>query len=325
MIATASPAAPSALRIAVEGGIAVITFDLPGESVNKVNRAVKDELLATFDRLERDPAVRAVVLISGKRDTFISGADIEEFLEIKSAGDAERLSRDGQTMLDRVERGKPVIAAIHGACLGGGLEAALACAYRIATDHPKAVLALPEVQLGLIPGAGGTQRLPRTVGLQAALDMILTGKNVRAKKAYQIGLVDELVHPAILRDIAVQRARELGAGTRHRNPRTRPGGVKNLLLDDNPVGRSVVMRKAREEVLKKTRGNYPAPLAALDAVAASYHGREHGFREEARLFGEMATTPACRELIFLFFATTALKKESFSGNGEPAVVERIGI
>jgi 3-hydroxyacyl-CoA dehydrogenase / enoyl-CoA hydratase / 3-hydroxybutyryl-CoA epimerase len=213
MTATASPPTPSALNITVEGGVAVITFDLPGEPVNKVNRAVKDELLATFDRLERDPAVRAAVLISGKRDNFIAGADIEEFLEIKTAGDAERLSRDGQTMLDRIERGKPVIAAIHGACLGGGLEAVLACAYRIATDHPKTVLALPEVQLGLIPGAGGTQRLPRTVGLQAALDMILTGKNVRAKKAFQMGFVDELVHPSILRTVAVQRAREVADGT----------------------------------------------------------------------------------------------------------------
>ena len=308
MIATASPTAPSALRIAVEGGIAVITFDLPGESVNKVNRAVKDELLATFDRLERDPAVRAVVLISGKRDTFIAGADIEEFLEIKTAGDAERLSRDGQTMLDRVERGKPVIAAIHGACLGGGLEAVLACAYRVATDHPKTVLALPEVQLGLIPGAGGTQRLPRTVGLQAALDMILTGKNVRARKAYQIGLVDELVHPSILRTIAVQRAREIAAGTRKRERRKR--NAQALLLDENPIGRSVVLRKARETVMKKTRGHFPAPFAALDAVAAGYtRGEERGYREEARLFGEMAATDASKQLIFLFFATNALKSD----------------
>ena len=316
----------NALRLTVEDGVGIVVFDLPDAPLNIISRSVKNEFIALFQRLESDESIKAAVLISGKPDSFIAGADIEEFLEWKTAAQAESASREGHALLDRLESLRtPVVAAIHGACLGGGLEASLACAWRIATDHPKTVLAVPEVQIGLFPGAGGTQRLPRTVGLQAALDMILTGKNIRAKKALQIGLVHELVHPAILRDIAVQRARELAAGTRNRNPRTRPGGVKNRLLDDNPVGRSVVMRKAREEVLKKTRGNYPAPLAALDAVAASYHGREHGFREEARLFGEMAMTPVCRELIFLFFATTALKKESIPGAGSPQPVTRLGI
>src|SRR5207302_5723930 len=122
----------------------------------------------------------------------------------------ERVSRMGQDLLTRLEKLRvPVVAAIHGACLGGGLETALACRYRVCTDHPKTSLALPEVQLGLIPGMGGTQRLPRLVGLQAALDMILTGRSVRAKRALQMGLVDEMVHPAILREIAIDRARLL--------------------------------------------------------------------------------------------------------------------
>jgi 3-hydroxyacyl-CoA dehydrogenase/enoyl-CoA hydratase/3-hydroxybutyryl-CoA epimerase len=315
----------NALNLTVEEGIAIVTFDSPGESVNIISRAVKNDFIALFQRLESDESIRAAVLMSGKPDTFIAGADIEEFLEWRTAAQAESASREGHALLDQLETLRtPVVAAIHGACLGGGLEASLACAWRIATDHPKTVLAAPEVQIGLLPGAGGTQRLPRTVGLQAALDMILTGKNIRAKKALQIGLVHELVHPAILRDLAVQRARELAAGTKKRNPRARPNDLKSLLLDDNPLGRTVVLRKAREEVLKKTRGNYPAPLAALDAVAASYQGREHGFREEARLFGEMAMTPVCRELIFLFFATTALKKET-PGGAAPGEVNRIGI
>src|SRR5687768_100841 len=213
---------PYAITTEVDDGVAILTFDLPNESVNKFNRQVKDEMLALFDRLEKDASVKAAVLLSGKKDIWVAGADIEEFLELETAADAERLSRDGQAMLDRLESMRvPVVAAIHGACLGGGLEAALACAYRIATDHPKTQLALPEVKLGLIPGAGGTQRLPRLIGLRAALDMILTGKNVRAKKAYQIGLVDELVHPSILRTIAVQRAREIAAGTRKRERRKR--------------------------------------------------------------------------------------------------------
>jgi 3-hydroxyacyl-CoA dehydrogenase/enoyl-CoA hydratase/3-hydroxybutyryl-CoA epimerase len=316
----------TALSVSIEDGIAIVTFDTPDAPLNIISRAVKNEFIALFQRLESDQSISAAVLISGKPDSFFAGADIEEFLEWRTAAQAESASREGHALLDRLQNLRtPVVAAIHGACLGGGLETALACAWRIATDHPKTVLAVPEVQIGLFPGAGGTQRLPRTVGLQSALDMILTGKNIRAKKALQIGLVHDLVHPAILREIAIQRARELAAGTRKRNARVRPGGVKNLLLDDNSLGRSLVMRRAREEVIKKTRGNYPAPLAALDAVAAGYQGREHGFREEARLFGEMATTPVCRELIFLFFATSALKKEEIAGAGRPQKVNRLGI
>lgn len=317
-----------ALSLTLEDGVAVVVFDLPGESVNKFSQAVRDEFLATFDRLEGDPGVRAAVLISGKTDAFIAGADIDEFLRWTTAAQAETASRDGHAMLDRLETLRiPVVAAIHGACMGGGVEAALACAYRIATDHPKTVLALPEVQLGIFPGAGGTQRLPRTVGLQAALDMILTGKNVRARKAAQIGLVHEVVHPAILRRIAVQRAREIADGVRHRNPVARHRDARSLLLDDNPLGRAVVLRKAREMTLQRTRGHYPAPLAALDAIAAGFQDPEKGYREEARLFGEMAMTSVSRELIGIFFATTALKKDSGVGDAPVTTlpVRKLGI
>lgn len=299
---------PYALSTEIVNGVAVITIDLPNEPVNKLNRAVKDEFVALFDRLERDLNVRAAVLISGKKDSFIAGADIEEFLELKSAAEAERMSHEGQLLLDSVhEQRTPLVMAIHGACVGGALELSLAAHYRIATDHPKTVLALPEVQIGLIPGAGGTQRLPRLIGIRAALDMILTGKNIRAKKAMQIGLVDELVHPSILRRIAIQRAQEIADGTvkhqRHRN------GVAGFLLDENPAGRRVVLKKAREETLKKTRGNYPAPLAAIEAVEAGYKSTSHGYRTESRLFGEMAMTDVCRQLIHIFFATTSLKND----------------
>jgi 3-hydroxyacyl-CoA dehydrogenase/enoyl-CoA hydratase/3-hydroxybutyryl-CoA epimerase len=298
-----------ALSVEVTDGIAIITFDLPNESVNKLTRAVKDEFVALVNRIERDTTVNAAVFISGKPDVWIAGADIEEFLELKTAADAERLSRDGQMLLDSVEQLRvPVIAAIHGACLGGGLETALACRYRIATDHPKTILGLPEVQLGLIPGAGGTQRLPRRIGLPAALDMILTGKQVRAKKALDLGLIDELVHPSILRSIAIQRAREVADGKR-RSERG-GGGFKGLLIDGNPAGRAIVLRKAREQTLAKSRGHYPALIAAIDAIGAGYEkGPSHGFREESRRFGEMAMTDVSRQLIFLFFATNELKKD----------------
>ena len=322
---------PYALSTEIVSGVAVITIDLPGEPVNKIDRAVKDEFVALFDRLERDLNVRAAVLISGKKDSFIAGADIEEFLKLKSVDEAQRLSQEGQHLLDSIQEMRtPLVVAIHGACVGGALELALAAHYRIATDHSKTVLALPEVQIGIIPGAGGTQRLPRLIGIRAALDMILTGKNVRAKKALQIGLVDELVHPSILRKIAIQRALEIADGTRKHE--RHKGGVTGFLLDENPAGRRVVLKKAREETMKKTRGNFPAPLAALDAVAAGYSGGpSHGYREESRLFGEMAMTDVSRMLISIFFATNALRKdpgvELPEGSPPPEVmpVEKLGI
>jgi len=307
----------NALTTQHDDGIAVVTIDLPGAQVNTVTAGLRAEFAELFAQLAGDSSITGVVILSGKADTWLAGADIDEFLTLHSAADGEALSRGGQMLLDKLETlAIPVVAAIHGACLGGGLETALACRYRIATDHPKTVLALPEVQLGLIPGAGGTQRLPRLVGLQRGLDMILTSRTVRAKKAWQMGLVDELVHPAILREVAIDRARKLAAGTlvaRH-SPRDR--GATGRLLEDNPIGRSIVFRKAREGVMEKTHGHYPAPLAALRAVQAGYQSRDAGYREEARAFGEMTVSEVSRELIFLFFATTALKRDP--GVAEPA-------
>jgi 3-hydroxyacyl-CoA dehydrogenase/enoyl-CoA hydratase/3-hydroxybutyryl-CoA epimerase len=243
---------------------------------------------------------------------WIAGADVEELAHVATPADGERLSLDGQILLARVERLRtPIVAAIQGACLGGGLELALACAYRIAADTPKTILALPEVNLGLIPGGGGTQRLPRVVGLRTALDMILRGANVRARKALQTGLVDELVHPAILREIALARARELGEGRRPPRRRSSGGATQRLLLEENPVGRAVVFRQAREQTLAKSKGHYPAPMAAIEAIAAGYlGGSDRGYREEARAFGAMAANPVSKQLIYLFFAQNALKRDS---------------
>jgi 3-hydroxyacyl-CoA dehydrogenase / enoyl-CoA hydratase / 3-hydroxybutyryl-CoA epimerase len=328
-MATLAAAQQSALSIDVRDGIATLTIDLPGESVNTLSASLTGDFEAAFERLQRDTSVLAVVLRSGKPDTFIAGADIEQLVALKSADEAEALSRAGQRLLDRLEKLRvPVVAAIHGACLGGGLEVALACRYRIATDHPKTVLALPEVQLGIIPGLGGTQRLPRLVGLQRALDMILTGRNVRVRKALQMGLVDEMVHPSILASLSEQRARELAAGTRKRESGPKGRGAAGVLLEDNPIGRSVVFRKARESVLKKTAGQYPAPLAALEVVQAGYDkGMERGLEEESRRFGRLTQTDVSRQLTFLFFATTALKKDFGVEHRavEPQQVEKLAV
>ena len=299
----------AALTWVVRDGIAVVTLDTADASVNVISRPVKDEMYGMLTALERDASVRAVAFFSGKRDNFIAGADIEEFVRVQTAADAEQLSRDGQAMLDRVAGfPKPIVVGIHGACLGGGLEFALACHYRVATDHPKTQLGLPEIQLGILPGAGGCQRLPRLIGARAALDIILAGKSERAAKAFRLGIVDELVPPSILQDVTLAAARRLA----NRGPfrRKHPGGLVGLLLDRNPLGRLLVFRMAGKQVLAQTRGNYPAPLAALEAVRHGLsHGMAAGLQREAQLFGELAVSDVSRKLVQIFFATTALKKD----------------
>jgi 3-hydroxyacyl-CoA dehydrogenase / enoyl-CoA hydratase / 3-hydroxybutyryl-CoA epimerase len=309
--------------------VLIVTLDAPGEPVNKLTPELGDELRQVIAETDGDPSVRAWVVTSAKHDSFIAGADIDQFLEFRNEADAARASQMGQDALGALAALRvPVVAAIHGACLGGGLELALACRYRICTDHLKTQLAVPEVQLGLIPGMGGTQRLPRLIGLQAALDMILTGKHVRARTALQLGLVDEMVHPAILRDVAVARALELADGTRRPIRRRRGAGLAGVVLDTNFAGRSIVFRKARASVLSKTHGHFPAPMAALDAVRAGVErGMVEGLREETRRFGELAMSDVSRQLIFLFFATSALKRDSGVEPPvpPPATVHKLGV
>ncbi len=317
----------SAFTTSVEDSVAIVTFDVPGEPVNKLSNAVKVEFEALLIRLRDDEDVKAVVLISGKPDTFIAGADIEEFTALTTQVEAERLSFEGQEMVSRVETlAKPVVAAIHGACLGGGLELALACHYRIASDHPKTQLGLPEVQLGLIPGAGGCQRLPRLIGASAALDMILTGKSERPAKALRLGLVDEIVASSILRSVAAEAARRL---VRNGLPKRRPaGGVRALLLDRTPAGRRLVYRAARAAVRKRSGGHYPAPLAALEAVRVGLeHGVAAGLAEEHHAFGQLAVSDVSRKLVQIFFATTGLKKDDGipPGTAVPRQIRRLGV
>ncbi len=306
-----------AFNVTVAAGIARVVLDLPGEPVNKITPAVREELSALLTRLQTEQQVRAAVLISGKPDTFIAGADIDEFVALRSQGEARDLVRTGQALINRLaEIGKPIVVAIHGACLGGGLEAALACTYRIATDHPKTTIGLPEVQLGIIPAAGGCQRLPRLIGVRAALDLILAGKTLPASRAFRAGIVDELVHPAILERVALEAARRLADGWR---PRRRAGGLAGFLLDRTPPGRAFVLRMAERQVLKQTKGHYPASLAALRAVGHGLaHGIEAGLDMEAALFAELAVGEVSRNLVRIFFATTALKKDpGVAGQASP--------
>jgi 3-hydroxyacyl-CoA dehydrogenase / enoyl-CoA hydratase / 3-hydroxybutyryl-CoA epimerase len=331
--AVETPTASQYFRVELAEGVATVRLDVPGEPVNTLFPALATDFDALLRSFETDDRVKAVVLASGKKDGFVAGAKIEMLQQVKTAAEAEALGRAAAAGFDRLERwGKPVVAAIHGAALGGGLEWALACHYRIATDDPKTQLGLPEVQLGVIPGAGGTQRLPRLVGIATALDLILAGKTVRAKKALKLGLVDELVPPALLLDVARDRARALASGRLRRGAgRNRPKGleaVQKLALEENALGRAVLFRQAREQLLAKTKGHYPAPLRALEVVK---HGYEHGFAKgleaEAKAFGELAVSDVAKRLMEIFFATTALKKDpgTDAPDAKPRKVERVGV
>jgi 3-hydroxyacyl-CoA dehydrogenase/enoyl-CoA hydratase/3-hydroxybutyryl-CoA epimerase len=315
----------SAFTCTTADGIARLVLDLPGEPINKITRDVREELADLLTLIGGDPAVRAVVLLSGKPDTFIAGADIDEFVALPSRREAFALARGGQELVNRLpDLGKPVVAAIHGACLGGGLEAALACTYRVATDHDKTRIGLPETQLGIIPAAGGCQRLPRLIGLQPALDVILAGKTLPALPAYRRGIVDELVHPAILERVALEAARRLAAGWR---PQRKRSGVRRLVLERNPAGLRLTTSLARKQVLRKTGGHYPAPLAALRAVEHGLrYGVEAGLEMEAEMFADLAVGEVSRELVRIFFATTALKKDRGAEHApEPRPVNRLAL
>ncbi|MRS14809.1 fatty acid oxidation complex subunit alpha FadJ [Enterobacteriaceae bacterium RIT691] len=283
--------------------IAVITIDVPGEKMNTLKAEFGVQVRSMLKQIRENKALRGVVFISAKPDNFIAGADINMIGRCKTAQEAEALARQGQQIMAEIHALPiPVIAAIHGACLGGGLELALACHSRICTDDSKTVLGLPEVQLGLLPGSGGTQRLPRLVGISAALEMILTGKQLRARQALKAGLVDEVVPHSILLQAAVERAKQ-------ERPASRRLPVRERLLA-GPLARNLVFSMAGKKTEQKTHGNYPAAERILNVLETGLsHGSTSGYEAEARAFGELAMTPQSRALRAIFFASTEVKKD----------------
>ncbi len=305
--------------IEMHDDVAVVWLDQPDSPVNVLSLSMLDEFKSLLDEIENNQRISGAVLISRKPDCFIAGADIKEFLAMQSGEEAEQLSRDGNALLLRLEKlNKPVIAAMNGATLGGGLEVAMACHYRIASTDKKTVFGLPEVKLGLLPGGGGTQRTPRLVGLRNALDMLLTGKNVYPHKARKIGLVDELIHKEGLLQAAIASVRE------NRRHKPRKKSLLDKALEDFGPGRNFVLKKARETVLRKTRGNYPAPLKILECVETGLeYGFEAGIECEIKAFAELHGTEACQNLVRLFLDMQDNKKLKNPKKGLP--VETVGM
>ncbi len=300
------------LRIVPKGDIALLEWDLVGEKVNKLSSPVMARLKELVGEL-RSSKYKAVILISRKPKIFIAGADIEEIKRINSKEEFGRVLTQAHEIFNALEDLPMVtIAAIHGACMGGGCELVLSCDYRMCSDAPETKIGLPEVKLGIIPGFGGCIRLPRTVGLPASLDIILAGKAVDGRKAEKIGLVDASVPAGQLETLALKMAREkIDAGGAKRRKRFVPKGAMNTFMDSF-LGKPVVFSQARKGVLKETKGFYPAPLKALEVVARTYgmSNREKALAIEAECFIEVATTAVSKNLIDLFYMMEAVKKQT---------------
>ena len=325
-----------------DAGVATILMDRQGDAMNTLGPELAGDLFSLLDRLETDPAIKAVVISSAKPTNFLAGADIRWLRHIDDAEDSVGLLTEAHKGFRRLEElttkhGKPVVAAIHGPCLGGGMELALACTMRVASNDEKATqLGQPEVKLGLIPGAGGTQRLPRLIGLTAGLDLILTGKSVRPRKALKMGLIDEVVPREFVLEIARKRALEAigrsdsddgGFSFGKLKSWLSPAHIQALALEDNAMGRKVLFAKAEEKLLAETKGNYPAPEAALRAVkAGADHGIEAGYAAELDEFGELITSPQAKALMSIFFAGQDLKKDTgIDGDAIPRTIGKVAV
>ncbi len=306
-------------------GIGTILFDYPGERINKLTFEALDEFDKLIDAIHSDSSVKAVTLVSAKKNIFIAGADINEIAEINSSEEGMQKALLGQGIITKISSlPMPTVAVINGACLGGGLELSLAFDYRIATDNPKTAIGLPEVNLGIIPGFGGTQRLPRLIGLQKTLTMILTGKPVDGRKAYRYRLVDALIPQEFLHEKVNEFLSVIlqpDGAERIRKQRNK-ATLQHFVLEKNPVGKVLLFHLSRKNVIAKTKHFYPAPLKAVDVIKKTHAmPLDKGLRIEAEEFSKLVMTDTCRNLISLFFMREKLKKDS--GITESVAVKEI--
>lgn len=305
-------------------GLATLVFDAPDKKVNVFTRQAFAELERLIEELAARDDVGALVLLSGKEGNFIAGADVEEIAGVTDPAEAEAGSRLGHRLFSAWEALPfPTVAAIRGTCLGGGLELSLASTWRVASDGKGTRLGLPEVRLGILPGWGGSTRLPRLIGIAQALDLILTGKTVDGRKALRLGLTDALLPEARFLDAVRAFALERRNGRRKGQKGL---GWKEILLERNPLGRKVLFDQARKTTLRKTRGHYPAPLRAVEVVRVGIEdGRQAGFEAEARAVGELATSRIAKNLIHVFHLSEAARRSRGMAGGTPREVRAAAV
>ena len=314
-VVEAPVAASSAFTIEREGDLAIVWFDLPGEKVNKLSTPVLHELSGVLDRVAASDA-KSVIIASRKRGIFIAGADVMEFTKVSGAEQAKGYVLLGQQVFTKLQNLKQVtVAAIDGMALGGGCELALSCDWRVMSDSPRAQIGLPEVKLGIFPAWGGTSKLPRLIGLPAALDIILNGKALDGKRAKRAGLVDEVVESGIVLDVAKRFA---ARGKR------KGGGRTKFYVEGNPLARNVIFSKARKAVMEQTKGHYPAPLKAIEVMEyAMSAGVERGMQREAEEAASLVNNDVARNLVQLFFLMEESKKDPL--DAKPRDVSYVGV
>lgn len=293
-----------------DNGLLWVEFTAEGHRPPLLTAAVFDALREVIGSAESDPPP-GLIFCGEPGGDFQAGVDLDDMARVASQQAAFRRAREGQLLFQRIARLPfPTVAAIEGRCIGGGTELALACASRIAADHPDTAIALPEVQLGILPGFGGTQRLPRLIGQYRALDMILTGRAVGASRALAWGLVDRLAPPGELRDAAVALVADLN------RKRFRPAGPRlwrrprELILEGLGAGRRAVRKRYMKAVRARTRGHFPAPERAIEAVglAADRLPLNEGLEREAEMLAELLSGPVHRHMLRLLRARQALRR-----------------
>ncbi len=310
-------------------GIARLVFDTPEKSANVLTGEALDRLaeaLAEIRTGSEAGEIQGVLVVSEKPSSFIVGADVAAIAAIDDPNEGAQAARAGQTVFRELEQlPVPTVAAIHGVCMGGGTELALACRYRLASDSAKTQIGLPEVQLGILPAWGGTTRLPRLIGPKQALDLLLTGRTVTGRKAKRLGLVDEVLPAEQFLELAeaflVERIRD------GRPPARAARGVGTRLLEDTAPGRRILINFARKQVLERTGGHYPAPLRILEVIGSSL-GRplDQALELEARAAGELIASRISKNLVHVFLLREAAKKGvKTAADAPPREVNRLGV
>lgn len=289
-------------QVAHPNGVYELSFNMDGNrAANLFTPQTLCELDAQLSDLESKDDLRAIIFTSAKSKIFIAGADISLFSDAFAEGTLGNLIELGQGVFQRISEMKCItVAAIHGACLGGGYELALACDYRVASDDRATKVGLPEVQLGILPGWGGSVRLPKQIGIMKAMSVILAGKVMPAKKAWKMGMVDAICPPECLFKKAIKMAQQ------------KKPVAPTFSLQHNLIALRAIGAKARKQLLAKTHGNYPAPLAALDVMLKSVRlETREGLRLEKEAINTLSTTDVCANLLRIFFMNEDAKKKKW--------------
>lgn len=292
------------LNLIIENGIATLTFDMQNSQVNSLSKTVLEQLETVLNSIKTDKSIKILLVKSAKEDVFIAGADIKEILPMNNKDEIFSYLLKVDSIFTTLEKLPfPSVAVINGACMGGGLELALCCTYRLATSSEKTKLSFPEIKLGFFPGFGGTQRLPKLVGLVKSLELILQAKELTAQQAYKIGLVNEFFAPGYSSfrvEEFIQKALTKKVSNKKRF----------YLLEYFTFTKEIIFKKALEKLQAKVHPKYFGPFVALDVIHRSFNKPHNiGIQIEAKSFSEIAITKESKNLIGLFLSSQELKKE----------------